>query len=87
MARVTFRGPAGAVRTCEVPGPGLDQKTFDRRVAVGEFTILADEHPPRPPESGAGSSRAAWADYATTVGVDVPDGASRDDIIELVDNR
>lgn len=38
-----------------------------------------------PPRHGAGSSRAAWAAYADTVGVDVDEDMSRDDIIAAVD--
>ena len=34
-----------------------------------------------PPQSGRGSSAAAWAAWAQVNGVDVADGASRDDII------
>jgi hypothetical protein len=34
-----------------------------------------------PPQSGPGSGRGAWAAYAAGCGVDVPDGASREDII------
>lgn len=34
-----------------------------------------------PPRSGAGSGADAWAAYAATVGVDVADDASREDII------
>lgn len=37
--------------------------------------------PEPPPTSGRGSSAAAWADWATTAGVELTDGASRDDII------
>jgi hypothetical protein len=38
-----------------------------------------------PPRSGAGSGKAEWAAYASTLGVTYPDGASRDDIIAAVD--
>jgi hypothetical protein len=38
-----------------------------------------------PPRSGAGATRSAWADYAQAKGVDIEDGASRDDIIAAVD--
>lgn len=34
-----------------------------------------------PPQSGAGSSRQAWAEYAEANGVDVQDDWKRDDII------
>ena len=40
-----------------------------------------------PPRGGPGSDRDAWAAYAASLGVDVPDGATRDDIITAVDAR
>ena len=39
----------------------------------------------RPPLHGKGSSRDAWAAYAGSIGVQVPDGASRADIIAAVE--
>ena len=38
-----------------------------------------------PPRSGRGSSTAAWLEYAEGIGHDVPDGATRGQIIALVD--
>jgi hypothetical protein len=38
-----------------------------------------------PPRSGPGSGEAAWAEYAAARGLEVPDGASRKDIIAAVD--
>ena len=40
-----------------------------------------------PPRTGAGSGRANWAAYAESLGIEVPDGASRDEIIDLVDQQ
>jgi hypothetical protein len=40
-----------------------------------------------PPRSGAGATRDAWAAYAGHIGVSVPSGASRDEIIALVDKQ
>lgn len=37
-----------------------------------------------PPRSGKGSGRAAWASYAAAMGLDVPDDASRAQIMDLV---
>lgn len=37
-----------------------------------------------PPRAGAGSGRDAWVSYAESVGVTVPDGASRDEIVQAV---
>lgn len=38
-----------------------------------------------PPRAGRGSSEDAWREYATGLGIDVPNDAGRDDIIALVD--
>ncbi|MEU8136584.1 hypothetical protein [Streptodolium elevatio] len=38
-----------------------------------------------PPRSGPGSGEASWAAYAAARGIEVPDGASRKDIIAAVD--
>lgn len=35
-----------------------------------------------PPKAGAGSTRDAWATYAAEQGIDVPDDATRDGIIQ-----
>lgn len=40
-----------------------------------------------PPRSGKGSGEDAWRAYAERLGINVPDDASRDDIIALVDAR
>jgi hypothetical protein len=45
----------------------------------------ANAGPEEPPRGGAGATTDAWAAYARTLGIDVPDDASRDDIIALVD--
>lgn len=37
-----------------------------------------------PPKSGTGSGAKAWAEYAVAYGVSVPEKASREDIIELL---
>jgi hypothetical protein len=38
-----------------------------------------------PPKAGRGSGRDAWAAYADSVGVEVEDGWSRNDIIAAVE--
>lgn len=38
-----------------------------------------------PPKSGTGSGKAAWSAYARSHGVEVPEGADRDDIIAALD--
>lgn len=45
-----------------------------------------DEEWVPPPMHGKGSSRDAWASYATDRGVTVTDGASRADIIAALDD-
>lgn len=37
-----------------------------------------------PAKSGPGSGKAAWQDYATSVGVTVDDSADRDDIVKAI---
>jgi hypothetical protein len=38
-----------------------------------------------PPRSGPGSGREAWVTWATELGIDVPVGATREDIFAAVD--
>lgn len=38
-----------------------------------------------PPRSGKGSGLDAWVAYAESLGIEVPEDASRDDVIDLVD--
>jgi hypothetical protein len=40
-----------------------------------------------PPRTGPQASKQAWRDYADALGVDYPEGASRDTLIQLVDTR
>lgn len=51
--------------------------------------VEGGESPPAPstapPKDGPGSGKARWADYAAAVGVEVPDGAARDVIIEAIE--
>lgn len=45
-----------------------------------------DEQPPTPPaQGGPGSGAEAWRNYAAKVGVDVPQDASRDDVITALE--
>ena len=39
----------------------------------------------RPPQSGKGSGEKAWALYAESLQLAVPEGATRDDIVALVE--
>lgn len=43
--------------------------------------------PAAPPRAGRGSGTDAWKAYAKGLGLDVPDDAQRDDIVELVDQH
>ena len=49
MAQKRFRGPNGAVVTFEVPGPGMDQDYYDRKVKSGEYVEVEAETPKRKP--------------------------------------
>lgn len=89
-SRFRIRGPAGAVVTVEVPGPGVDQRTFDARVDSGEWTIVEDGPPdgPDPDELPAGNaSREAWAAAADRLDVEYDDGDGRNDIRDRITGR
>lgn len=51
----------------------------------GSELAVSDPVPALPPRSGAGSGKEAWAEYAAAAGLEVPDGAARDDIIALLE--
>jgi hypothetical protein len=44
----------------------------------------SSDSPKPPPQAGPGSSGEVWRDYAKAVGVEVPQDAKRDDVIDLV---
>ena len=44
----------------------------------------AGSAPVKPPVAGSGSGKEAWAEYATAVGITVPDDANKGDIVALV---
>lgn len=49
-------------------------------------TVHSDEVPGGPPpRNGAGSGRDAWKAYADTLGLEVADDATRDDIVAAVE--
>lgn len=76
--RVTFRARNGLVWTREIPAPGLDERTFNKRVERGEFVVLEthDEHPDpstSPDEAGGeatsgGDLEALRAEYRAVSG-------------------
>lgn len=49
--------------------------------------VPPEAQPPEPPRSGKGSGREAWVAYAAVHGVEVDEGASREDIVELLAGR
>ena len=69
-----------------------DLERFDRLngpalATVVPEVVVVEPGAEEPPRSGRGSGLDAWLDYAMTVGLNVPEGATRDDVIELVDAR
>lgn len=46
-----------------------------------------NEAPTEPPRAGRGSGLEAWKAYAESLGIEVPDDAQRDDVIDLVDQQ
>lgn len=44
-------------------------------------------HDGEPPRSGGGSGKDAWRTHAESLGLTVPDGVGRDDIVALVDQH
>ena len=61
--------------------PGVDVDVED------DADVDDGEDPGVPARSGPGSGRDAWAAYATSRGVQIPDTASRDDIIDYLTGR
>lgn len=67
-----------------------DLERFDRLNATAAAPVAplpkaveSDE----PPRAGRGSSLDAWLDYALEIGLPVPSGATRDEVIDLVDSN
>jgi hypothetical protein len=61
----------------------------EAQLAEQSQAAAANEDGPggEPPRAGRGSGVEAWTEYAVGLGIDVPEGASRDEVIELVDNH
>lgn len=75
-----------------VYGPGDDVPAEHARLITnpkaweaGAAPSLEASAPAEPPRSGKGSGRGEWAAYAASLGVDVQDADSREDIIAAVD--
>lgn len=68
-----------------------DLERFDRlngtSVAAVAAPLPAAVESTEPPRAGRGSTLDAWLDYAMEIGLPVPAGASRDDVIALVDSK
>lgn len=58
----------------------------DEPAPVAEPTGPATGGTAEPPKSGRGSSREAWAVYAQARGLEVPDDASREEIVAAVEH-
>ena len=50
-------------------------------------TVPEDGGPNEPPRAGRGSGLEAWTGYVTALGLEVPADATRDQLIELVDQH
>lgn len=84
---VHVHGPDGQSRSF---GPGDDVPEWVE-AAIANPDVWAAPPPAsepaelnEPPRAGKGSSREAWADYATRVGVELGEDATRDEIIAAV---
>lgn len=64
-----------------VPGWARKQLTNPKLWADDEPAPAAPAEVPVPPASGPGSRKDAWATFAEDRGVEVAEGASRDDIM------
>lgn len=73
------------------PPPKRSSQRRRRNKPAGEQVTVVKAHGTvqindgEPPRSGRGASTDAWRDYAEGLGHDVPDGASRGEIIAIVD--
>ena len=65
------------------PTLGAEWGPADEPAGPSGDTDASDEGPP--PKAGRGSSRGAWAGYATGQGINVDDDMGRDDIIASVE--
>lgn len=73
--------------TVHVFGPGDDVPGWAAGKITNPKAWQAEETADEPPRTGRGSSREAWVAYAEGLGIAVPDDASKDDIVALVDSR
>jgi hypothetical protein len=80
---MTFLNPPSSAARVDVPEASVDRYLAQGWRKAGAPAPAQDDG--APPKAGAGSSRQAWADYAATLGVAVPDEWTRDDIIDAVE--
>lgn len=76
--------PVGTLRADLPAWVTVDDGAFTED-GTGAPDVALVDGPARPPESGPGSSRDHWAEYAQSLGVDVDPDATRADIIAAVD--
>lgn len=48
MTSYRIRGPHGRICGVQVPGPGVDEQTFQNMIERGEWTIVPEEPDVRP---------------------------------------
>lgn len=84
---------AGATLPSGVKGEDIERLSREGYVREVEGApVVADEGAeapvepsPIPAKEGPGSGKARWAAYAASIGVEVPEGASRDAIIDAIE--
>ena len=97
MARIKFNGPQTVLRLPSIGVEVLRGDEYGVPAALAEqllawadvdVDVFPDGEPvqrpvvPEPPRDGVGSGRAAWADYADSIGIPVEMRWSRERIIE-----
>lgn len=70
-----------------VPDWATDLVHADNLGTAAASSDTSPEAPAEPPRAGRGSGLDAWTSYAESLGIDVPDDAQRDDVIDLVDQH
>jgi hypothetical protein len=70
----------------EVPSDVAGRITNPKAWVAGEVAESSEGESEEPPRSGKGSGLEAWKAYAEGLDIVVPDDASRDDVIALVDS-
>lgn len=64
--------------------PGWAAKLITSPAAWADKAGAVADEDGEPPETGAGSGKAAWLAHAESLGVDVGEDATRDDIVAAV---